>query len=181
MRISVAQTRPIKGDIESNIINHLKLIDVAVTHQADVIIFPELSITGYEPTLAHSLAIDPSDSRFVDLQKISDQKNIMIGVGAPTKSDEGVCISLMIFQPQHDIRVYSKKYLHPDEEKYFINGQNFPVLKFGDNKLALAICYEISVPEHADSAFKNGADMVKIQTYEPQDITLKTKNKKYKD
>ena len=30
-----------------------------------------------------------------------------------------------------------------------------------------------------ESAFKNGADMVKIQTYEPQDITLKTKNKKF--
>ena len=28
-----------------------------------------------------------------------------------------------------------------------------------------------------DSAFKNGADLVKIQTYEPQDITLNIKNK----
>ena len=30
-----------------------------------------------------------------------------------------------------------------------------------------------------ESAFKNGADMVKIQTYEPKDITLKTHNKKF--
>jgi len=31
-----------------------------------------------------------------------------------------------------------------------------------------------------ESAFKNGADLVKIQTYEPQDITLNSKNKKFK-
>ena len=33
---------------------------------------------------------------------------------------------------------------------------------------------------HIKLAHKNGADLVKIQTYEPQDITLKTKNKKFK-
>ena len=31
-----------------------------------------------------------------------------------------------------------------------------------------------------DSAFSNGADLVKIQTYEPQDITIKKKDNKYK-
>ncbi len=52
MKICVAQTRPVKGDIQGNIENHIKLIDLAVLNGADTIIFPELSITGYEPELA---------------------------------------------------------------------------------------------------------------------------------
>ena len=51
MKICVAQTRPLKGDIKGNIENHKKLIASAVSHQADLIIFPELSLTGYEPGL----------------------------------------------------------------------------------------------------------------------------------
>jgi len=56
MKICVAQTRPVKGDIQSNIENHKKFIDLAVSGGADTIIFPELSLTGYEPELAKELA-----------------------------------------------------------------------------------------------------------------------------
>ena len=49
MKICVAQTRPIKGDIQSNIDHHKRLIDLAVSNGADTVIFPELSLTGYEP------------------------------------------------------------------------------------------------------------------------------------
>jgi predicted amidohydrolase len=49
MKICAAQTRPVRGDIQTNIDNHKKLIDLAVSNGADIIIFPELSLTGYEP------------------------------------------------------------------------------------------------------------------------------------
>jgi predicted amidohydrolase len=52
MKIAVAQTRPIKGDISTNIKTHKKLIDLAISYKVDTIFFPELSITGYEPELA---------------------------------------------------------------------------------------------------------------------------------
>jgi len=58
--------RPLKGDIQSNIKNHKILIDLAVYNGADTIIFPELSLTGYEPELAKKLATTPDDSRFDD-------------------------------------------------------------------------------------------------------------------
>ena len=80
MKICVAQTRPIKGDIQSNIHNHKKLIDLAVSSGAEIVIFPELSLTGYEPTLAKELAINEDDSRLDDFQKISDTQQITIGV-----------------------------------------------------------------------------------------------------
>lgn len=86
MKICASQTRPVKGDIESNIINHKKVINVAVSCKADIIIFPELSLTGYEPELSKELAIDEDDRRLEVFQTISDTKQIIIGVGIPTKN-----------------------------------------------------------------------------------------------
>lgn len=157
MRICVAQTKPIKGDMQRNIANHKEFIELAVASDADIIIFPELSLTGYEPRLARGLATHHDDSRFDDFQKISNAKQITIGVGVPTKSRAGVCISLVLFQPHRSRQTYSKKYLHPDEELFFVSGQSSPDLKLDKPNIALAICYEISVAEHAEKAHKDGA------------------------
>lgn len=49
MKISIAQIEPIKGDIEKNLSKHLKFIEAASSGRSDLIMFPELSLTGYEP------------------------------------------------------------------------------------------------------------------------------------
>jgi predicted amidohydrolase len=157
MKICVVQTRPIKGNIQSNIDHHKKLIDLAVSHGADTIIFPELSLTGYEPELAKALATDQDDSRFNDFQKISDTRQITIGVGMPTRSNAGILISMLIFQPQQPRQPYFKQYLHSDEYPYFINGPHQAPLMENKHKISLAICYELSVPEHSENAYKSGA------------------------
>ncbi|MBA4184569.1 MAG: carbon-nitrogen hydrolase family protein [Acidobacteria bacterium] len=157
MKICVAQTRPVKGDIQCNIDSHKKIIDMAVSSGADTVIFPELSITGYEPELSKDLATDKDDCRFDDFQKISDAKQITIGVGVPIKNNEGVSISMVLFQPHEARQTYSKKYLHSDEEEFFVSGQSSISLLDGKINIALAICYEISVPEHAENAYKRGA------------------------
>jgi len=159
MKICVAQTRPIKGDIQSNIDNHKKLLDLAVSNGADTVIFPELSITGYEPELAKELATTQDDGRFDDFQKIADTKRITVGVGVPTKNNKGICISMVIFQPHQARQTYSKKYLHSDEEEFFISGQSSIGLIGDKTKIAFAICYELSVPEHSENAFKSGAEI----------------------
>jgi predicted amidohydrolase len=159
MKICVAQTRPLKGDMQSNLDRHKKLIDLAIANGADTVIFPELSLTGYEPKLAKALATHQDDSRFDDLQTIADTRQITIGVGVPTKNHRGISISMVLFQPHQARQMYSKKYLHPDEEEFFIHGQNSIGLIGNKTNIALAICYELSVPEHAESAFKSGAEI----------------------
>jgi predicted amidohydrolase len=63
-------------------------------------------------------------------------------------------ISMVIFQPHCERLVYSKKYIHPGEEYFFYSRAK---LSLAGHTVALAICYELSVPAHADEAFKNGA------------------------
>src|SRR5215472_5074090 len=157
MRICVVQTRPVQGDIARNIVQHKKFLDLATPNGADIVIFPELSITGYEPTLAHELATIKDDPRFDDFQKIADTRKITIGIGAPTKHPSGIYISMVLFRPQTARETYSKKYIHADEEPFFVSGQSSIGLIGDKSNMALAICYELSIPEHSANAFKNGA------------------------
>lgn len=159
MNICVAQTRPVTGDIQHNIEAHKKLIQLAASNGADTIIFPELSITGYEPQLAKDVATTPDDSRFDDFQRLSDANQITIGIGVPTTAGAGICISMILFQPYKERQVYSKKYLHADEELFFISGQSTVGLTGNKSNAALAICYELSVPEHAANAAESGAQI----------------------
>jgi predicted amidohydrolase len=156
MKICAAQTRPINGDIQSNITNHKKWVDRAVADGVELVIFPELSLTGYEPRLAKELATHQDDPRFDDFQTISDANGITIGVGVPTNNKNGICISMLLFQPHEASRAYSKSYLHPDEEPFFIRGRSSPHLQVNQTNIALAICFEISVPEHLESALRFG-------------------------
>jgi predicted amidohydrolase len=156
MKICIAQTNAITGDIPANIEIHRQLISKAIEKQADVIIFPELSLTGYEPSLAKKLATTPDDTRLAIFQTISNSNKIVIGVGLPTKTEKGICITMVIFQPGKERITYSKKYLHSDEDEFFVSGKNFPSLIINEVNISLAICYEISVPQHTADAFKNG-------------------------
>jgi predicted amidohydrolase len=159
MKIGVAQTKPFTGDIDGNIQSHKELIALAVARGAEIIIFPELSITGYEPALAKDLATTPNDSRFNEFQQLSDRHKIIIGIGAPTKTEEGICITMLLFHPGQPRQTYSKKYLHADEEPFFISGKNINACINNYPNIALAICYELSVPQHAEAAFDNGANI----------------------
>lgn len=159
MKLSIAQTRPFKGDIPKNIEVHKKLIYLAVADKADIIVFPELSLTGYEPILAKSLASSADDSIFDDFQKISDAEHITICLGMPTLKGSDILISMLIFQANKPRQCYSKQYLHEDEFPYFVNGNEQVILTLNDTKIAPAICYESLLPEHSGNAFESGAEI----------------------
>jgi predicted amidohydrolase len=163
MKVCVAQTRPLRGDVAGNIERHVQFITSAASHEAEVIVFPELSLTGYEPDLAGELAATADDPRFDAIQTISDRERITVGAGVPIRSEFGIHIGMVLFQPRAPRQVYSKQYIHADEEPFFVAGNNgsmdFPGLVLSHHRLALAICYELSVPEHAAQAFQCGATM----------------------
>ncbi len=158
MRISVAQIKPVKGNIPENIEIHEKWIKLAVSEDADFIVFPELSLTGYEPELAEKLAMDIEDSRLDTFQRMTDGNKITIALGAPTRSGEGIQISLIIFQPGRERKIYAKQILHPDEMACFTPGHEQLILNVGNEKIAPAICYESLQNEHSIQAKKLGAE-----------------------
>ncbi|BCS85357.1 hydrolase [Prevotella herbatica] len=157
MRIATIQFEAIKGNIEKNLKNHLKWIKEVIRHQADIAFFPELSLTGYEPDLAESLATNQDDTRLDVIQSLSDENNITIGVGLPTKNERDVLVSMIIFQPHKERITYSKQYLYPPEESTFKAGKNSLVLKFKTEVVSPAICYETKNKAHCEFAKRNNA------------------------
>lgn len=160
MRIGVAQIKPIKGDIEKNLNKHLRLIESTLEQRPDLLMFPELSLTGYEPELAEDLAIKQYDEHFIALQKLSDDFNIIIGVGVPTLNTDELFISMILFQPNKKRITYSKQYLYPTETGIFTPGSTPCIVPFDEEHIvAPAICYELSNDDHVEYAHRMKANV----------------------
>lgn len=159
MLIAAAQTKPVKGDIEKNIANHLLLIKLAIANNAAAVFFPELSITGYEPELAGSLATEATDKRFEIFQQTADDNDITIAIGLPLGRENGTEIGMVIFQPQQLPQTYSKQYLYSSETPWFVNGKGQVFLNIKNEVVTPAICYELNEPAHAEAAVNNGAQV----------------------
>lgn len=168
MKIGLAQIRPLKGDIEKNIQIHLNYIDKASEIGCKMIFFPELSVTGYEPELAKELALDLKDERLAKFQTVSNQKDLIIALGAPLKTEHGITISLIIFQPNKPQIIYSKKQLHSDELPYFVCGKEQVILTVGAHKIAPAICYESLQESHLINAKELGTTIYVASVAKPQ-------------
>ena len=87
--IAAAQTKPIKGNIEANIQDHIAYINDAAERGTNVVIFPELSLTGFEPELALDLAMRVKDEKLGVLEKLSIKHDIAIITGAPLENTKG--------------------------------------------------------------------------------------------
>ncbi|RUR40837.1 carbon-nitrogen hydrolase family protein [Vreelandella populi] len=167
MKLCAAQLHPVTGDIEANLSKHLKFIQRAAAQQAEVVFFPELSLTGFEPRLASSLAIGWADHRLDVLQECSAQHNMLIGVGMPIVVDMGVQIGMVWFSPGTPRRLYAKQQLHIDETSYFVPGNKQLVIEHDDYKLAPAICYESLQMSHADEVAAMSADIYLASVAKP--------------
>ena len=159
MKIALAQLRPRPGDLAHNTDLHLRKIEEGVARGADLIFFPELSLTGYDSQVASVHATIPEEAPVEQLQQIAEQGDITVGVGFPTLGDGGVRISMLFLRPDGKPLVYSKQYLHESEQEWFVPGSEPVFLRTNEHVIAPAICYESRVPAHAESAARHGADL----------------------
>lgn len=158
-KIAVAQIPSIKGNVDINITTHLNAIHKASTKDVPLIVFPELSLTGYEPELAKSLAFTPNDSRLTPLIQAAKDYKMYIVVGAPLKTENLPQIGAIIISSEGKVLTYSKMNLHPGEEEFFSVGTSHLILEVEDKKVAMAICADTSISEHAKFYADKGVDI----------------------
>jgi predicted amidohydrolase len=159
-KIAAAQVASVRGDIVRNIAAHAAAIEAAAKQEVSVLIFPELSLTGYEPDLAAELAITATDSRLTPLLTLARQRRIGVVMGAPLRNGMAKpFIGAILASPQGDTRTYCKMHLGGDEPNYFTPG-NMP-LAFSVNGLTLgvAICADASKATHPQGYAEAGANI----------------------
>lgn len=156
--ISAAQSGSIKGDIKVNMQTHSEFIHAAAEYDADVIVFPELSLTGYEPALARDLALEAGEDILNPLVDLAKKTGMTIIAGCPIRSDSSKpYIGAFIFQPNGQISIYRKRYLHSGEDRYFSPSVDNVVYRCKAESVGMAICADIENPAHPADAKKAGA------------------------
>ncbi len=157
--IAAAQIGSVRGDIEANVQRHSQCVLEAAEDDVDVIIFPELSLTGYEPELARDLILHVDDSRLAPLRRMALQHAITIVAGAPVASGgDRPYIGALVFSPEGPL-TYFKQHLHPGEDEYFSSGEDGCDREVKEERLALAICADIAQASHAEAAARRGASI----------------------
>ena len=168
--IAVAQTCPVKGDVQANIQEHARLARVAAAEGAQVLVFPELSLTGYELGLANVLAFSEDDPRLSSLLDAASSHSMTLIVGAPVRIGPRLHIGAFILFPDRTTELYTKHRLGafppsaicdgtvpPAEATVFQLGDRNPLIRFGGNIAAVAVCADIGRSSHPQLAADRGA------------------------
>ena len=155
--LAAAQAVSIRGDVRANVTDHCRLAELAASRGAHVVVFPELSLTGYEPDLAAELAFTPADERLAPLQELADSCTTTLVVGAPLLLSSGLHIGALILQAGTPVKAYTKRHLHTGEERFFVPGTLDPRVDVGAESAAIAICADTHHPSHPAAAAESGA------------------------
>ncbi|MFO2463090.1 carbon-nitrogen hydrolase family protein [Pseudomonas sp. 15FMM2] len=157
--IAAAQTASVAGDLPANIERHLAFMRTAAEQGVQLLVFAELSLTGYEPSLASELAIAPGDSVLAPLREMARELRMTAVVGMPIRLPSGsqVLIGALVMAADGSLAVYSKQHLHPGEELAFAPGTGGAALVWGDDRVALAVCADFAHASHPRAAAALGA------------------------
>ena len=160
MILAAAQTKPKRGDIDANLLDHYRLVKLAAINKANLIVFPELSITGYERENAKQLAFSPNDFRINHLRKLAVDNQIIIIAGAPILIKSELFLGEFIIFPDNTISIYTKQFLHRGEELFYKSSFDYnPILEIEKERISLAICADIDNPQHSENAKKNNTSI----------------------
>jgi predicted amidohydrolase len=155
--VAVAQTIPSPNDLARSVDDHVRLAVRAAELGAGVVLFPELSLTGYRRDLTAADALAPADDRLRPLHAVADTRDLLVIAGAPVLSPRGLHIGALCFTPHRAAAVSLKRFLHDGEERAFTPGQSGPPLPVAGQVVCVAICADITHPEHARDAADQGA------------------------
>ncbi|MBI1935396.1 hypothetical protein HYS31_03065 [Candidatus Woesearchaeota archaeon] len=161
MRIALCQLNPTVGDIKGNT---KKIISIIKSTKADLIVFPELSITGYSP---QDLLLNPNfvEENLKAFERIvQSTKNKAAIIGFIDKRNNQLYNSAAVMQDTQILRIHHKiclpNYSIFDEKRWFMEGSEATIFEFNGKKIGLSICEDIWFPETTKKQKDNGAELI---------------------
>jgi predicted amidohydrolase len=151
--------------------HHVRLVRAAALEQVQVLVFPELSLTGYELDLADRLAFSENDPRLAPLVDVAASSSMILIVGAPVRIGAQLHVGAFIVSPDAAVDVHTKGHLGafssevnpggsvpPAEASVFCSGSRSPLVRFRDNTAAIGVCAESLRAAHPKQAAERGAN-----------------------
>ena len=128
----------------------------------DLIVFPELFLTGYLlKENAKNVAETVSGNSVKELRKICKENDIVCICGFARKDKSKVFNSACIVDKNGELAgFYDKTHLFADEKSYFAKGNRLKVFDTSVGKIGVLICYDLEFPEPSRILASNGADVI---------------------
>jgi NAD+ synthase (glutamine-hydrolysing) len=164
MRLALAQINAVVGDLDGNRERILSAIADARRESAEIVVLPELAVTGYPP---EDLLLRPAFVRAAEdsLRAIAAAtKGLTALVGTPWSFDDGLANACAVCA-DGELRALYRKRLLPnygvfDEERYFEPGTTALVLPIGGLDIGLSVCEDVWQPGPAADLAAAGAALL---------------------
>jgi NAD+ synthase (glutamine-hydrolysing) len=173
LTLALAQSSFLVGDIAGNTKKIIEQAHTAREKGAQIIVFPELAISGYPP---EDLLLRPSLVLRINtaLAEIAAIEGIVVVVGYPLNEDKKRFNSAGVFAQGAQRGVYRKQKLPNysvfDEARYFESGTDNVIFEISGRKVGLLICEDIWHRQPIKTLKENGADLVLILNASPFQI-----------
>jgi predicted amidohydrolase len=153
LTIAVAQPPCVSYNVAVNAVTHAATVRSA---GARVVVFPELSLTGYE---LDAPAITVEDPQLGPIVEACAETGSFALVGAPVHGDAGRShIAMLAIEGSGATVAYHKMWLGTAESNRFAPGSKPAVLDVDGWRLGLAICKDTGIPQHASDTAALGID-----------------------
>jgi predicted amidohydrolase len=160
MQLAVVQTRPVFGEVRSNVADALALME---TRNADLYVLPELFNTGYnfvDAAEAQRLAEPVEGTTLQAVAKFCSARNCYVVYGFAERSGRVYNSSVLVGR-DGVVGVYRKVHLFNLEKIFFAPGDlGFRVFDLPFGRVGMMICFDWYYPESARTLALRGAQLI---------------------
>lgn len=172
MKVFLAQTKPCLGDIEKNLKGMIEIINTQIKNKGDLVVFPELSLTGY---LLEDLVFDVA-IKSVPQELLELSKKISIVFGAVELGEDLYHYNTAYYLEDGEVihrhrKVYLPTYGLFDEGRYFKDGDRIKAFNTKHGRVGMLICEDAF---HQSSSYilgQDGVETILVLTNSPVRIT----------
>ncbi len=161
IRVAIAQINPKLGDLRANMALYEEKIRQGREHKAELLLFPELSLTGYYlRDTVPSVALTTQSAEMKHLRQLSREMPFIAGL-VEESADHRFFNSAVYFEDGEICHIHRKVYLPTygmfDEQRYFAAGDRVRAFDSKFGRLALLICEDLWHPSTIYLAALDGA------------------------
>lgn len=165
MKVALAQISPYLGSLKKNLDLHFQSIEKAKKKKADLLIFPELSLTGYTlMDMVEEVSLTPEKNPIFK-KLIAASREISLVVGFVEEMEKGLFYNSAAFLSKGKILHIHRKVFLPtfgmfDEARFYAQGKNFHTFPTPFGKAGMMICRDFLSYGASYLLFAGGAEII---------------------